>query len=200
MIKRYYNLEKLIQSGKVLIIYGPRRAGKTTLLNSFLSQTKLRYKLDSGDNIQIQQLLGSQNFNEIKEYAAGYDLIAIDEAQQVSNIGRGLKILVDQMPNLKIIATCSSSFDLAQKIGEPLTGRKKTIILFPFSQTELLEKYNKYEMKDNLDEFLIFGSYPEIVTAKSRKEKIVLLNELANSYFTKRCFCFRKNKGLKTTA
>ncbi len=197
MIKRYYNLEKLIKPGKVLIIYGPRRAGKTTLLNDFLLHTKLKYKLDSGDNIKVQQILSSQDFSQIKEYVAGYELLAIDEAQQIPNIGMGLKILVDQLPKLKIIATGSSSFDLSQKVGEPLTGRKKTLILFPFSQTELLEKYNKFELKQKLEDFLVFGSYPEIITAKSRREKIDLLNELANSYLLKDVFSLERIKGSK---
>ena len=115
VIKRYYDLKKLIKPNKILVIYGPRRVGKTTLLNDFLSQTKLKYKLDSGDNIKVQQILSSQDFSQIKEYAAGYQLIAIDEAQQIPNIGMGLKILVDQLPKLRIIATGSSSFDLSRK-------------------------------------------------------------------------------------
>jgi len=197
MIKRCYNLEKLIKPGKVLIIYGPRRVGKTTLLNDFLSKTKLKYKLDSGDSIKVQQILSSQDFYQIKEYVSGYELIAIDEAQQIPNIGLGLKILVDQMPKLKIIATGSSSFDLAQKLGEPLVGRKRTIILFPFSQTELLEKYNKFELKQNLEDFLVFGSYPEIIIAKTRKEKINSLNELVNSYLLKDVFNLERIKGSK---
>ena len=197
MIKRYYDLKKLIKPNKILVIYGPRRVGKTTLLNDFLSQTKLKYKLDSGDNIKVQQILSSQDFSQIKEYAAGYQLIAIDEAQQIPNIGMGLKILVDQLPKLRIIATGSSSFDLSRKIGEPLTGRKKTLILFPFSQTELLDKYNKFELKEKLEDFLIFGSYPEIITAKSRQEKIDLLDELFNSYLLKDVFSLERVKGSK---
>ncbi len=197
MIKRFYNLAKLIKPGKVLIIYGPRRAGKTTLLNDFLSNTNLKYKIDSGDNIQTQQILGSQNFSQIKEYASGYQVVAIDEAQQIPNIGMGLKILVDQIPGLKIIATGSSSFDLSQKVGEPLTGRERTITLFPFSQTELTAQYNKYELKQKLEDFLIFGSYPEIITAKSQKEKAILLNALANSYLLKDVFSLEKIKGSK---
>ncbi len=197
MIKRYYNLDKLIKQGKALIIYGPRRVGKTTLLNEFLSHTKLKYKLDSGDSIQIQQLFDSQDFSQIIEYAAGYQLIAIDEAQQIPNIGRGLKILVDHVPGIRVITTGSSSFDLSQKIGEPLTGRKRTIVLFPFSQTELLEKYNKYELKQKLEDFLIFGSYPEVITAKTRKEKIAILVELTNSYLLKDIFSLERIKGSK---
>ena len=95
MIERAYNLTKLIKRAKVLVLYGARRVGKTTLLNHFLAGTKLKYKLDSGDNIRTQQALSSRDFTTITEYASGYDLIAIDEAQQILDIGMGLKIIVD---------------------------------------------------------------------------------------------------------
>lgn len=197
MIKRVYNLKDLIQKQKVLIIYGPRRAGKTTLLSNFLSKTSLKYKLDSGDNIRTRQIFESQDFDKIIPYATSYDLIAIDEAQQIPNIGMGLKILIDQVPGLAIIATGSSSFDLSQKLGEPLTGRKHTIILYPFSQSELLEKYNRFELKEKLEEFLIFGSYPDVVLAKNREEKIKILNELADSYLLKDVLSLERIKGAK---
>ncbi len=87
MIKRFFDLSNLIKPGKALIIYGPRRVGKTTLLQNFLSQTKLKYKLDSGDNIRTQEIFNSQLFSEIIPYAESYELIAIDEAQQIKNIG-----------------------------------------------------------------------------------------------------------------
>lgn len=186
MIKRFYdNLGDYIKAGKVLIIYGPRRIGKTTLLKHYLTNLNEKYKLDSGDNIITQQVLSSQNFSDISEYAAGYNLIAIDEAQQIPNIGMGLKIIVDQNPNIKVIATGSSSFDLANKIGEPLTGRKITLTLYPIAQMELLEKYNKFELKERLSSFLVFGSYPEVVLASSKEEKIKILNEIVGSYLLK---------------
>lgn len=185
IIKRLHNLEELLSPGKVLVIYGPRRSGKTTLLKEFLATTKFKYKLDSGDNVKTQEIMRSQDFDRILPYATGYELVAIDEAQQIPNIGMGLKILVDQVPNLRIIATGSSSFDLAQKTGEPLTGRKRTIALFPFSQEELLAKYNRYELKEKLEEFLIFGTYPEVMLAKNRAEKIIALEEISNSYLLK---------------
>lgn len=197
MIKRIYNLEELIKSNKVLVIYGPRRVGKTTLLNSFLTNTKLKYKLDSGDNIRTQQVLSSRDFTQILEYASGYDLIAIDEAQQIPNIGMGLKIIVDQLPNIMVIATGSSSFDLAGAVGEPLTGRKTTIILYPLSHEELLSIYNRYELKEKLEEFLVFGSYPEVITAKSRKDKIDVLEEIVDSYLLKDVLTLDKVKSPK---
>jgi hypothetical protein len=195
MLKRHYeNLEKFIKPNQVLIIYGPRQVGKTTLLRHFLQKTPLKYKLDSGDNIRTQNLLGSQDFEKILSYIAGYDLLAIDEAQQIPNIGMALKILVDQVPNLSIIATGSSSFDLSQSIGEPLTGRKSTLTLFPVAQMELLNLYNKHELQERLEEFLIFGGYPKIVTTKNREEKISLLNELVDSYLLKDILSLEKIK------
>jgi len=185
MLKRHYELKNLIKKQKVLVIYGPRRVGKTILLQEFLKQTKLKYKLDSGDNIKTQQILSSQDFDQILEYAAGYELIAIDEAQLIPNIGMGLKILIDQIPGLMIIATGSASFALSQQIGEPLTGRKITKNIFPFSQNELLDKYNRHELRENLESFLIFGAYPECITSNTKQKKIAVLEEIANSYLLK---------------
>jgi predicted AAA+ superfamily ATPase len=197
MIKRIFDINKLIKPGKVLVIYGPRRVGKTTLLKDFLSHTELKYKLDSGDNIRTQEIFNSQAFNEILPYAEGYKLIAIDEAQQIKNIGMGLKILVDQVPEIIVIATGSSSFELSQQVGEPLTGRKKVITLFPFSQQELLSVYNKFELKEQLEDFLIFGSYPEVITATSRNEKIDVITEIVNSYLLKDILSHEKIKGTR---
>lgn len=175
-------MENLLSPGKVFVIFGPRQVGKTTLLDSFLSKYKYKYRLDSGDNIKTQEVLGSQDFELLKEYAHGYDLIAIDEAQKITNIGQGLKILVDQFPDLRIIATGSSSFKLAGQTGEPLTGRKRTITLFPVSQSELAGLHNPHELRERLEEWLVFGGYPEVLTAQSKSEKTETLNELAQSY------------------
>lgn len=183
MLKRFYgHLEKYLKPNKVLIIYGARQVGKTTILEHFLAQCGLRYRLDSGDNIRIQNLLGSQDFDQIIEYASGYDLIAIDEAQKIPNIGMALKIIVDQVHNVKVIATGSSSFDLSQSVGEPLTGRKKALVLFPMAQMELVETFPKFELRESMENFVIFGSYPEVVLAKDREDKIDLLREYVDSY------------------
>ncbi len=198
MIKRFHeNLDELIEANKVLVIYGPRRVGKTTLLSSFLKKDKLKYKLDSGDNIKVQQILNSQDFDQILGYVEGHKLIVIDEAQQVPNIGMGLKIIVDQVQGIKVIATGSSSFDLANKIGEPLTGRKNTITLYPISQLELTKVYSKYDLKQKLEEFLVFGSYPEVVSAKTKEEKMKILEELINSYLLRDILSLERVKGSK---
>lgn len=198
MITRFYNdLSLFLKANQALIIYGPRRVGKTTLVDNFLKKTSLKYKLDSGDNIRIQELLGSQDFPKILEYAKGYELIVLDEAQLIPNIGMGIKILVDQVPGIKIIATGSSSFDLANQVGEPLTGRKTTLVLYPIAQLELLLDHNAYDLKQKLEDYLIFGSYPQVLTTEAKEEKIHVLEELVNSYIFKDILALTKLKGSK---
>jgi len=199
MFKRAYEpLESHIQSGKVLLIYGPRRVGKTTLLQNFLKTTSLRYKLDSGDNTRTQEILSSQDFKQILAYVEGYDLLAIDEAQNIPNIGMGLKIIVDQMPKIQVVVTGSSSFELAGQVGEPLTGRKRTLTLYPLAQSELLSIHNRFELKELLEEYLVFGAYPEVISSATQKEKIEVIAEIANSYLVKDILAFDRVKNSKT--
>jgi uncharacterized protein len=199
MFKRAYEpLENRMLPNKVTVIYGPRRAGKTTLLQSFLGQTRLKYKLDSGDNIRTQHTLSSQDFSQILGYAEGYELLAIDEAQNIPNIGLGLKILVDQVPGIKVIVTGSSSFELAGQVGEPLTGRKITLTLFPLGQSELLPVYNRFELKQKLQDFLVFGTYPEVLLAQTTQARIEVLTEIANAYLLKDILAFDRVKSSRT--
>ena len=198
-IPRFYqDLTHYLKPSNVLVIYGPRQVGKTTLIRDFLATHPGRYKLDSGDNIHIQTVLGSQDFDAIKEYAQGYSLIVIDEAQRIPNVGQGLKILVDQIPDIQVIATGSSSFELAGQVGEPLTGRKTTLTLYPVSQLELRGLYNTYELKSNLEHWLVFGGYPEITATESKSEKIRLLEELVQSYLFKDILELEQVKSSKT--
>lgn len=198
MLPRFYkDLNDYLEPNKVLVIYGARQVGKTTLLNEFLKKTSLKYRLDSGDNIKIQEILSSEDFSKILDYASGYELIAIDEAQRVPKIGQGLKIIADQMPGIKIIATGSSSFELSGQIGEPLTGRKNTITIFPVSQLEFKEIYNFYELKENLVERLIFGSYPRAAVAVGKQKKISVAEEIMNSYLFKDILELEKIKNPK---
>ena len=200
MLPRFYdNLSSYLKPNKVLFIFGSRQAGKTTLLKKFLSENKdkFRYKLDSGDDINLHAVLGSSDFKKIIEYTKGYDLIAIDEAQKIKGIGQGLKIMVDQVPNLKAIVTGSSSFELAGQIGEPLTGRKITLALYPLSQIEMGNIYNDYELKSRLDDYLIYGAYPEVLTNEFINDKKRILEELVGSYLLKDILELEKVKSSK---
>lgn len=199
MIPRYYqDLDSYLEPQKVLVIYGSRQVGKTTLLKQFLDVGKYKYKLDSGDNIKIQDLLSSQDFDRIIDYVSGYEIIAIDEAQRVPNVGLGLKIIVDQVPGIKVIATGSSSFELAGQVGEPLTGRKRTLTLFPIAQMELKKTHNLYELDEKLPEYLVFGGYPAVMTAKTKADKSAVLDEIVNSYLLKDILELERVKGAKT--
>lgn len=183
----YADIESRLHPNKVLVIFGPRRVGKTTLITDFLSTYPGKYRLESGDDIRAREILGSEDLSLLKEYAAGYDLIVIDEAQRIPKIGWGLKLLVDHIPGIRIIATGSSSFELAGQIGEPLTGRKNTITLFPISQLELLayHKGNRHDLSLELEKQLIFGSYPEVVSAKNTDGRKDVLGEIVGSYLLK---------------
>lgn len=183
MIKRIYTIQDLLQPGKVFVLYGPRRVGKTTLIKTFLDETRLKYRFDVGDDIRVAELLGSRDLDRILRYVEGLELYVIDEAQMIPEVGTGLKILVDQRPDLKVIATGSSSFELSQHIGEPLVGRQRIRTMYPLSQGELLTEYlNRAQLIEHLPEFLIYGSYPGVYTAQTREEKIEYLNELVGSY------------------
>ncbi|MDJ0762603.1 MAG: AAA family ATPase [Myxococcota bacterium] len=198
MFDRYYdNLSKILAKNKVLIVYGARQVGKTTLLERYLRTSQYRYKLDSGDNVRTQEVLGSRDFDSIRDYISGYDLIAIDEAQEIPHIGAALKIVNDQSPQTLVIATGSSSFELAQQVGEPLTGRKRSVVLYPMSQIELLKHYNRHELKERLAELLIFGSYPEVLTSTSKREKARLLKDLVDSYLLKDVLAHERVKSPK---
>jgi predicted AAA+ superfamily ATPase len=198
MIKRAYEpLDPYLVPNRVLVIYGPRQVGKTTLLERYLSETQLNYRYAIGDDLPTQQILGSLDIKLIREYLEGYTLFAIDEAQYVPDIGRVLKIIVDQIPEIYVIATGSSSFELAGQVGEPLTGRKRTLTLFPAAQVEMLSLYNRFELRQNLEECLIFGTYPDIVMEKQRREKINIIREIAGSYLFKDILAFDRVKASK---
>ncbi len=185
-IPRYIqNLDELLEPGKAVVVLGPRRTGKTTLVNHYLQSTKFKYRFETGDDLRVSELFESGNFTRIKEFAAGFELVVIDEAQKIRNIGQGLKILTDYVENLRLLITGSSSFELLGQIGEPLTGRKITRTLFSVSQLELLAQQNRYDLRESLENYLIFGGYPEVVTAEDKQSKINLLNELLGSYLLK---------------
>ena len=199
MYRRAYDpLDAYLQPNRVLVIYGPRRVGKTTLLQNFLAGTSLKYKLDSGDNVRTQQILSSKAFDQILPYVEGYELLAIDEAQEIPHVGEALKIIVDHAPDIRVIATGSSSFELAGQIGEPLTGRKRSLTLYPIAQSELLSRYNRHELRENLPSFLIFGTYPEVLDAPTREAKIQIVTEIAQSYLLKDILAFDRVRNSKT--
>ncbi len=183
--KQLDNLVKLISPQKAVIILGPRRCGKTTLLEKFLKKFKDKYLSVTGDDISVREYLSSQSIAKLKNFAGRNKLLVIDEAQKIPDIGVNLKIILDHIPGIKIVATGSSSFGLSNQTGEPLTGRKYTLKMYPFSQMELSDVENPAETASQLENRLIFGSYPEVALAGDNKWKELYLREIIASYLYK---------------
>lgn len=187
-ISRTYNVESLAKSGKVLVIYGPRRSGKTTLVKKYTDKLTKAFLVDTGDNIFVQELLSSLNAEKILARVEGLSVYVIDEAQNVKNIGMALKIIVDARPDLIVIATGSSSFDLANKLGEPLVGRREVITLYPLAIEELAKQYNRHQLDDALSVILTYGLYPQVYTADNTFSKESQLQEIVEGYLLKDIF------------
>lgn len=178
-------LRTALKPGKVVVVYGARRTGKTTLLREFLKGETEPFLLVSGEDLDIQGYLSSQSLEKLKAFVGSNRLLVVDEAQKVQNIGLNLKLLVDHIPGIRIIATGSSSFDLARSVGEPLTGRKTTLIQYPLAQLEIGATEQRHETEARLESRLIYGSYPEIVLLTDNREREQYLKEIVSSYLYK---------------
>ena len=183
--KQIENLRNLIIPGKVMVIYGPRRVGKTTLLKKYLEKENNSVLFVNGDDIIVRQYLESQSIQTLRDFIGDHRLLVVDEAQYVDKIGLNLKLIVDHISGIKIIVTGSSSFDLARDVGEPLTGRKYVLKLFPLSQMEISKIEKRHETTASLDSRLIYGSYPEVVLMGDNSRREDYLRELVQSYLFK---------------
>jgi uncharacterized protein len=186
------NVIKCLNSNQIAIIYGTRQVGKTTLTKQIVNYyvesniiPKSKILQVSGDDIEIREVLSTQKTKTLLDFVRGIDLLIIDEAQRIENIGINLKLIYDNSTNLKIIATGSSSFELANKISEPLTGRNNTFLLTGFSFGELCEVERVFDIKSNIDNLLRFGTYPKIYTLPSNDSKVNNLSFLTNDYLYK---------------
>jgi predicted AAA+ superfamily ATPase len=181
-------ISELLSVNKVLLIYGTRRVGKTYLLHCLLKNFSGKHILLNGEDFDVQELLSHRSAANYQRILGDAQLCVIDEAQVVKDIGQILKLMIDSSPNRTIIATGSSSFDLMNQAGEPLTGRQRSFMLFPIAQMELGE--DVLEAHKQLEERLIFGSYPEIFNLADSASKVVFLRELVQSYLLKDILAF----------
>jgi hypothetical protein len=176
-------IEQNLFEGKIIVIYGARQVGKTTLLKTIekkYSQKKSFFI--NCDDPDVREKLRNTNSTDLKNLFQGYEMIFIDEAQRVKDIGLTLKIAIDAMPEKQFIVTGSSSFDLANKINEPLTGRKYEFSLYPFSIEEISVNLDPLEKDRNLKNWLIYGMYPDVVK-KPNKSLFVLDNLVRGSLY-----------------
>ena len=175
-------------SRKIVILLGARQVGKTTLLKSLFDSDSILWL--NGDELDVQNLFETLSAQRFKVYLGTKKIVVIDEAQRISNIGLRLKVLADSLPDLQIFATGSSSFDFANNVNEPLTGRKRELHLFPLSFEELVNHSDLLTEKRMIPHRLVFGSYPEVVT--SQGNEIEVLKELSQSYLYKDILTFEK--------
>ncbi len=186
MIKRYITdqLKGDLKSGHVTALFGARRTGKTTIMNAIAdSLSKEKVLVLNGEDYDIARVLSSHKQQLLKNLVSGNDYLLIDEAQSIPDIGQNLKLLVDTNPNVSVFVTGSASFDLKNKLGEPLTGRSRFFTLYPFAISEISSDYIK--SLHLLPEQLVFGMYPQVVLADSTKGKRLILENIRNGYLLK---------------
>ncbi len=187
-VPRYLKKELLnkIRPGKVVVLYGPRQVGKTTLMQELLrSFPPEEVLVVSGENKDVEGWLSSQSIETLRHFIGTKTLLAIDEAQKVAHIGLNLKLIVDHFPQVRVFVTGSSSFEISQKLGDPLVGRQWEYYLFPMAQLELKEYEPLHISRAQLPQKLILGSYPEVLSLQDREDKMQLLIGLVENYLYK---------------
>ena len=184
-------LEKL-RPGFALGLFGARRTGKTVLMNQIITETKGKSLVVSGEDYDVQEILSSQKLSLLKSFTNGYTHLFIDEAQKIPNVGINLKLIVDNIPGLALFFTGSSSFDLYNQIGEPLTGRSIFMNLYGFSHQELDEDF--LNSRKSLDSKLIYGQYPQVWLEDQLAGKEDLLVGIKNGYLLKDLLAFDMQK------
>lgn len=177
------NILKRLHKGKAILLFGARQVGKTTLLNTINALDNESILYVNGDEPDIREYFSERTSAELRNYIGQHTILVIDEAQRIPGIGITLKLITDQIKDVQVIATGSSSFELANKMNEPLTGRKYEFQLFPPSFQEMVTYHGLIEEKRQLEQRLIFGSYPEILNNSDESEELLKL--IADSYLFK---------------
>lgn len=171
--------------GKAVLIFGARRVGKTVMMRNIVSEYAGRVMMLNGEDYDTLALLENRTVSNYRHLLEGIELLAIDEAQNVPHIGDILKLIVDEIPGVSILASGSSSFDLLNKTGEPLVGRSTQFLLTPFSQREIAQTETALETRQNLEARLIYGSYPEVVAMDTFERKTDYLRDIVGAYLLK---------------
>lgn len=186
----FTKIQSSIKPNKVLVLLGPRRVGKTSLIKEFVAQTNEPCLIFNGEDFETHRLLENRSVKNYKNLLGDKRLLIIDEAQKIPDIGMKLKLMADEISNLKILVSGSSTFDVQDQIGEPLTGRKLTLNLFSLSEKEIFSCEDETERRESLKLRLVFGNYPEIFLLKNTESKIECLKEMINSYLMKDILAF----------
>ncbi len=183
------HIRKKIFKKKAVIILGPRQSGKTTLVRSLLETINEKSIWLDGDEPDVRTRLSDASSVSLTRLIGNHKLIIIDEAQRIKNIGLAIKLITDKIPEVQVIATGSSSFELANEIKEPLTGRKYEYFLFPFSTEELISYHGEMHEERLLSDRLVFGLYPEVINHAGEEKDT--LKSLTDSYLYKDILSFQ---------
>jgi uncharacterized protein len=167
---------------KIIVIYGPRQVGKTTLLKSLQKDYDGKSLWINADILTYHDVLSSRDINQLKNLVDNNRLLIIDEAQRISNIGINLKILFEEIEGINIIVTGSSSLELANATKETLTGRTITYHLYPIALSELRHSMSRFDIENNLEDYMLYGLYPEVLTLSGPSDKQNHLLQLTSSY------------------
>lgn len=196
-IPRLVEKRILVQIGKqkVIMLYGSRRTGKTTIIDSIAEKYGTDVLMLQGEDMQVADMLAQRTIANYRRLTTGKKIIIIDEAQAVPDIGRVLKLMIDNIKGITIIATGSSSFDLVNRTGEPLVGRNIIYRLFPVAQAELAPIEDALATARNLEHRLVYGSYPELWQMEDIQDQQDYLTELVNSYLLKDLLMLENIKG-----
>jgi uncharacterized protein len=176
--------------GRAIVVVGPRRVGKTTLLKQIAFDVNPDHLWLDCDEPDIRAALTNPTSTQLRSLIGNSKLVVIDEAQRVKNVGISLKLMVDQIPDTQLMVSGSSALELANEINEPLTGRKFDFELYPFSFQELKKHYGFLEERRLLEHRLIFGSYPDVVLNPT--QEVTIINELSSSYLFKDLFTYQE--------
>ncbi len=188
MIKRYLEdvIPRYLFKGKAILIFGARQTGKTTLVNKIVEQTGKKALFLYGDDRATRNILTADSKERLAGITAGYDILVIDEAQMIQDVGTVIKIFTDRIPEVQVIATGSSSFELMNRTSESLTGRKFEFFLYPLSFAELTAHTHLLAERGELERRLVLGSYPEVVAKPDMSVKTI--RDLTGSYLFKDVF------------
>jgi predicted AAA+ superfamily ATPase len=185
-------IEAQLRSDKVVLLTGARRVGKTVLMNQLAARFNGSTLTLNGDDLTTAELLIDRRVASYRRWLGDTQLLLIDEAQMIPEIGRSLKLIIDSFPNLTIFATGSSAFDLTNRTGEPLVGRQLTYILYPLAQLELSATESYLQTREQLTDRLLFGSYPDVIQMERSHDRIDYLKNMVSSYLLKDILLFEQ--------